>query len=36
MHGVKIKALVYQIRRNVYQLYKIRLHAMTSHPERYI
>ena len=28
--GVKIKA--YQIRRNVYQLYKIRLHAMTSHP----
>ena len=26
--GVKIKA--YQIRRNVYQLYKIRLHAMTS------
>ena len=28
--GVKIKA--YQIRRNVYKLYKIRLHAMTSHP----
>ena len=28
--GVKIKA--YQIRRKVFQLYKIRLHAMTSHP----